>query len=151
MKNTKTLKGQINFKQYLIPCTIFSKYFYEILNINSRTESKRFPLIILLRLLLNGDISYFLLSLRVLIFGSIKGWSHRESRNEYGSQKSIEHLVRFESKTFRFLNPFGHFFKRKEKEIEWKVNCLSFLYFLILFDKEHFLEEFKFWISKILQ
>ena len=52
-ENTKNLKGQIKFKQYLILCTIFSKSFHEILNLNRRTEIKRFPLIILHRILLN--------------------------------------------------------------------------------------------------
>ena len=62
MENTKILKCQIKSKPYLIPHTIFSKYFHEILNLDSGTESKRFPLIISHRILLNsGTKSDFLL------------------------------------------------------------------------------------------
>ena len=42
----KPLKDKIKFKQYLIPRSILSSNFHEILNLNSITEKQRFCLFI---------------------------------------------------------------------------------------------------------
>ena len=65
LKNTKSFEGSNKFKQYLIPCAMFSKHFHEMLGINSRTENKGFRILILRRICLNGgtkcDFFYLLL------------------------------------------------------------------------------------------
>ena len=57
-KTKSTLKSQIKFKKYLIPRPTFSNCFYEILNLNSRTENEGFRLLILLMMVYTGDTEY---------------------------------------------------------------------------------------------